>query len=231
MEPGRKIDVMTWELPTRSPISLPRSRSFTPRPLPFPLLPLPLATDALLVALEPHAVGVAVAPGTGVHITGRQLSAELAEDDDSRRAPVYAQRAAGADVFVDDERNVVTRIFTRLVGADRVVDRGDAHHVDALPGTDVDTALAEDALRLVDVQELLGLDRLGEVARVDFLQHVIGREVGHRRVRVVAGHASGSRFQRSTEARPAHLDRLASLDLGARRALLPEDEERERATE
>ena len=69
------------------------------------------------------------------------------------------ERAPRADVLVDDERDVVTRIFTRLLGVHRVGDRVDRHHVDALPRTDVDAALAEDALRLVDVQELLRLDR------------------------------------------------------------------------
>ena len=54
-----------------------------------------------------------------------------------------------------------------LLGVDRLGDRVRRDHVDALPRADVDAALAHDALGLVDVDELLRLDRLGEVVGVD----------------------------------------------------------------
>src|SRR3546814_3875599 len=53
------------------------------------------------------------------------------------------------------------------------VDGRRRHHVDALPRADVDAALAHDALGLVDVDELLGLDRGGEPGGVDLLQDVV----------------------------------------------------------
>ena len=104
------------------------------------------------------------------------------------RAAVDAQRAPGADVLVDDEGHVVVRVLAGLVGADGLGDRRHRDHVDALPRADVDAALAEDALGLVDVQELLRLDRLGQEGRVDLLELVVDREVGHGRVRVGARH-------------------------------------------
>ena len=60
--------------------------------------------------------------------------------------------------------------------------------VDALPRADVDAALAHDALGLVDVDELLGLDRLGQPVGVDLLEDVVVPELRHRRVGVGLGH-------------------------------------------
>ena len=57
-------------------------------------------------------------------------------------------------------------------------------------GADVHAALAHDALRLVDVDELLGLDRLREPGRVHLLEHVVVPELRHGRVGVGGGHAS-----------------------------------------
>src|SRR5262245_59111513 len=93
-----------------------RSATFAARP-PFPLLPLPfLATECVLLdpGLVAHAVGVAVARGTGVRVALGGLGRQLAEHDDAGRAAVDAERTASADVFVDDERDVVARVFTRL---------------------------------------------------------------------------------------------------------------------
>ena len=52
-----------------------------------------------------------------------------------------------------------------LLGADRLGDGVGGDHVDALPRADVDAALAHDALGLVDVDELLRLDRLRRGSR------------------------------------------------------------------
>ena len=97
---------------------------------------------------------------------------DFAEDDDAGGAAVDAECAAGADVFVDDEEDVVFGVVAGLVGVDGFVDGVGGEHVDAFPRADVDAAFAEDAFGLVDVQELLGLHRLGEPLRVDLLQHV-----------------------------------------------------------
>ena len=45
--------------------------------------------------------------GSGVGVTGRGGGTGLAEDDDPGRAAIDAQRAAGADVVVNDEHDVV----------------------------------------------------------------------------------------------------------------------------
>src|SRR5205085_11230069 len=102
---------------------------------------------------EPHAVRITVAVRTGVEVALGDVGLELAEDDHPGGAAVDAERAPRADVFVDDERDVVARIFSGLLGVDRVADRAHRDHVDALPRADVDAALAEDALGLVDVEE------------------------------------------------------------------------------
>src|SRR4029077_6084754 len=172
--------------------------TFTPRPpCPLlPLLPLPLATNLSPRNLgsEPNAVRVTVAVRTGVEVALGDVGLQLAEDDHSGGAAVDAQRAPRADVFVDDERDVVARVLAGLFGVDRVADRAHRHHVDALPRADVDAVLAEDALRLVDVQELLRLHRRGEVRRGDLLQLVVGGEVGHGRVGVGTGHQASPPF-------------------------------------
>jgi hypothetical protein len=60
------------------------------------------------------------------------------------------------------KEHVVGGVEAGLLHPDRFVDRGGVDHVDALPRADVDAALAHDALGLVDVDELLGLDGLGQ---------------------------------------------------------------------
>src|SRR3954447_190986 len=155
------------------------SPTFTPMPPPLPLLlPLPLATNLSPRALtrvsslrsEPDAVGVAVPVRAVVGIAVGGDRRELAQHDDAGRAPIDAQRAPRADVLVDDERDVVARVLAGLLGVHRVGDRVHRHHVDALPRADVDAALAEDALGLVDVEELLRLHRRGQEGGVDLLQ-------------------------------------------------------------
>src|SRR5256886_12575889 len=137
---------------------------------------------------EPRPVAVAVAVGAGVGVAFGDLLGDLAEDDHAGGAAVDAQGAAGADVFVDDEGDVVGGILAGLFGVGGVGDGVDGDHVDAFPGADVDAAFAEDAIGLVDVEELLGLDRRGEERRVDFLELVVGDEVRHRRIPVGLWH-------------------------------------------
>src|SRR5581483_6975614 len=145
---------------------------------------------------EPYSVGVAVPVVALVRVAGDGLVDRLAEDDDAGRAAVDAQGTPGADVLVDDEEHMVAGVVARLLGTHRLLDGVDREHVDALPGTDVDAALAEDALRLVDVEELLRLHRRREPGRVDLLQLVGGGELGHRRVGVSLSH-DGCRFSPS----------------------------------
>src|SRR5581483_3996977 len=97
-------------------------------------------------SLKPHAVRVAVLVVPLVRVPTPGGHAGLAHDDHAGGAAVDAEAAAGADVLVDDEDHVVVGIDARLVGVDRVGHRLGRQHVDALPRTDVDTALAHDAL-------------------------------------------------------------------------------------
>src|SRR5205814_2641220 len=113
---------------------------------------------------------------------------DLAADAAAGGAAVDAEGAAGADVLVEEEGVVVGGVLAGLFGVGRVGDGVDGDHVDAFPGADVDAAFAEDAFGLVDVEELLGLDRRGEERGVDFLELVVGDEVRHRRVRIGLGH-------------------------------------------
>ena len=114
--------------------------------------------------------------------------AELAEDDDTGGATINAEGASGADVVVDGEDDMVVRVFAGLFGADRIVDGIGGDHVDALPRADVDAAFAGDAFALIDVDELLGLDRLGKPGRIDLLQDVVGAELRKRWIRIEYAH-------------------------------------------
>src|SRR5690606_32834504 len=98
---------------------------------------------------EPHAVAVAVGAGALVGVAAGVGVDQLAQDDHARRAAVDAEGAPGADVVVDDEDGVVSGVEPGPLGADGLVDRVGGHEVDALPGADVDAALAGDALGLV----------------------------------------------------------------------------------
>src|SRR5680860_990563 len=158
-----------------------------PQAPPVPVAAVPVS-HPLAPCLEPHPVRVAVTVGARVRVALGHVGRDLHEDDHAGRAAVDAQGAARAHVFVDDERDVVRRVLTRLHGTFRRVDGVDRDHVNALPRADVDASLAQDALRLVDVEELLGLDRRCEVRGVDLLEVVVGHEVGHRRVRVCSRH-------------------------------------------
>src|SRR5262245_41423157 len=82
---------------------------------------------------EPHPVRVAMVVGALVHVPRDPRRPRLAEDDDTCRAAVDAQRAARADVVVDREDHVVRRILARPLGADGLDDRLGLDHVDALP--------------------------------------------------------------------------------------------------
>ena len=123
-----------------------------------------------------------------VGVTIGRRGADLSKDDDTSWAPVDAKRAPGADIVVDEEHGMVTRVFSGEFRADRFVDRGGADQMDALPRADIDAALASNALGLVDMDELLGLNRLRQPFRVDFPQDVIVAEFRHRGIGVNAGH-------------------------------------------
>ena len=56
----------------------------------------------------------------GVGVAFGDVGVELAEDDDTGRAPVDAEGTAGADVVVDREDHVVGRVDTRLLDLDRL---------------------------------------------------------------------------------------------------------------
>src|SRR3954468_21395375 len=90
----------------------------------------------LAMGSEPHPVGVAVAVRPRVGVAGGGRRAGLAEDDHPGGAAVDAQRAARADVIVDDEDHLVRRVLARPLGAGRLHDRRRLHHMDALPRAD-----------------------------------------------------------------------------------------------
>src|SRR5204862_8065916 len=129
-------------------------------------------------------------------------------DDHASGAAVDAQGAAGADVFVDDEEHVVLGVVAGLVGVDGFVDGVGGQHVDAFPRADVDAAFAQDAFGLVDVQELLGFDRLSQPFRGDLLQHIRGRELRHRRIRISTSHSVSNLPRAFSRSVPLWLARL-----------------------
>src|SRR5439155_7080914 len=143
-------------------------------------------------SLEPHAVRVAVLVVALVPVAVARRDTGLAHDDHTGRATVDAEPATGAHVLVDYEHHVLVGVDAGLDRVERLGDRVGAEHVDALPRADVDTALAHDALGLVDVEELLRLHRLAEVVGRDLLQDVLAGKRGHRRVGVGLGHVRPS---------------------------------------
>ena len=123
---------------------------------------------------------VTVAVGGGVP--------DLAEDDDPGRAAVDAQRTASADVVVDQKDHVVAGIDAGELGTLGLGDGRRLHHVDALPRADVHAALAHDALGLIDVDELLWLDGLGQIVGVDLNEGVVDAELRHRGIGIDLRH-------------------------------------------
>src|SRR5215207_5179128 len=133
MDPGRKIefqacDPWIWSGRPFSAVSM-RSRTGG-------LVSMVLATRGRSPrpysgsSAQAHAVAVAVRVGALVGIAPGGGVAHLAEDDDTGRAPVDAEGAAGADVVVDREDHVVGRVDTRLLDLDRLRDGVGRHHVD-----------------------------------------------------------------------------------------------------
>ena len=102
-----------------------------------------------------------VVPLMGIAVAGSHAS--LTHDDHARWAPVDAEPAAGADILVNDEDDVVAGVGPGQLGINGVADRVRRQHVNALPRTDIDAALTHDALGLVDVKKLLRFDRLGQL--------------------------------------------------------------------
>jgi hypothetical protein len=120
-----------------------------------------LGKSALRVKLsETHAIPIAVGWRPLVGVTVGRCSTDLSEDDDTSRAPVNAKRAPGTDIVVNEEDRVVAGISAGQFGSESLIDGGSANQMDALPRANIDTAFAGDAFGLVDVDELLGLDRL-----------------------------------------------------------------------
>src|SRR3954454_18121675 len=97
---------------------------------------------AMRPSLEPQPVGVAVVVVALVLVAVAGGQTGLAEEDDARRAPVDAQGAPGADVLVHHEDHVVVGVRAGSDGVRALGDGLGGEHVDALPRTDVDAALA-----------------------------------------------------------------------------------------
>lgn len=121
-------------------------------------------------------------------ITIGRCSTDLSKDDDTCWAPVDAKGATGADIVVDEEDGMVAGIVSWQFGPKGLINRRSANQVDALPWADIDTAFAGNAFGLVNMNELLGLDRFRQPLRVDFPQDVIVAELRHRGIGVNAGH-------------------------------------------
>jgi len=113
-----------------------------------------------MVLTETHPVAVAMGWHSLMGITIGRCSTDLSEDDDTSWAPVDAKCATGTNIIVDKEHRVVTGVFSGKFGANGLIDRGSADQVDALPRANIDASFAGNALGLVDMDELLGLDRL-----------------------------------------------------------------------
>jgi len=130
-----------------------------------------------------------VVVGSPVHVTGsRWIVRDLAEGDDPRRATIDAQSTPGADVVVDDEDGRVHGVYPWELGPHGFIDCAGGKQKDALPRADVDTALADDALGLVDVDELFRLDRRCQIVGINSLKDVVIAKVRKRRVCVGLGH-------------------------------------------
>ena len=75
-----------------------------------------------LGSAEAHAVAVPVGIRSLVIVTVGIGVADLAEDDHAGWAAINAQRAAGADIVVDSEDDVVGGVESGLFGTDCFVD-------------------------------------------------------------------------------------------------------------
>ena len=160
---------------------------------------------------EAHAVPITMGGRALVGVTIGRRSADLSENDDTCGTAVDAKCASGTNIVVNEEDRMVAWVIPRHFGADGLVNGRSANQVNALPGTNIDTAFAGDALGLINMNELLGLDRLRQPFRVDFPQDVIVAEFGHRRIGVNAGH--GQLFR--TRGRPYSEVAVACADSAA----------------
>jgi len=130
-----------------------------------------------------------VVVGSPVNVAGcRWVIGDLAEGDDPRRATIDAKGTTCANVVVDYEDGAIHGVDSRELGPNSLINYRGREQEDAFPRADVDTTLTDDALRLVDVDELLRLDGCGQVVGVYSLKHVVVSEIGKRRVRVSFGH-------------------------------------------
>src|SRR5580658_6047641 len=148
---------------------------------------------------EPDTVGIPVATVALMGVATLRRQAGLAHDDHTGRAPIDAQPATGADVLVDDEDDVVVWIGAGPFGVRRAGDRAGGEHMDALPRADIDTPLAHDALGLIDVEELLGLDRPRELVDVHLGEEIVAREERKGRGGISTGHCNSPGARRRRE--------------------------------
>jgi hypothetical protein len=95
-----------------------------------------------------------------------QGALELPESDDIGGTSVDAESAPGALVLINDEEPEILRVIPRMVDVDAFIDRIEREVVDALPRANVDASLANDALRLIDVEKLLGTKFVREVIAI-----------------------------------------------------------------
>src|SRR5690606_17289763 len=98
---------------------------------------------------------------------------ESAQRDHTGGASVDAKLAPGAFVLVDDEESVVGRLLGGVVDVHRLRDGIQRQVMDALPRANVDAPFAEDALRLIDVEELLRPQLVREIVPLDESELVV----------------------------------------------------------
>lgn len=141
---------------------------------------------------EAHTVRVPVIVGTGVRITCRRGRSYFADRDDTGWTAVHAELTACADIIIDDEHHRIGRVCSWKLSPRCGRDGRRSDHVDALPWANIYASLAGDALRLVDVNELLGFNRFGEIRSIYFYEVVLGGPLWHRGVSISARHVSNS---------------------------------------
>jgi hypothetical protein len=114
--------------------------------------------------------------------------AEFAQNDDASWAPVDTESAASAHVVIDGENGLVLRIGTGKFGSLGTSNSAGSYEMNTFPGANVDTALANNAFGLIDMNVLLGLYPSIEPGSVDFLQDIIVAEGRKGRIGISDSH-------------------------------------------
>lgn len=126
--------------------------------------------------------------GTGMSVPSGECRPGFTENDDPSGASIHAESTTGTNIIVKYKKNSVVGVNSWTLSSCGFHHSVGRNHVNALPGTNIHATFTQNALALIDMDELFWFDRSAQVISVYFDQLVLIGEGHHRWIGVGSGH-------------------------------------------